>query len=341
MSGSLARWTTAVLMLTASAPAAASAVGPDQSALIASKLSVLSIAVATDPEGLNFLNNFIPCARRGVVDYRKTLAGRRATFSGCDLGDGVTVEGSAHLRWRGPGLSRRRSRIRKLKLVGAVAVTVVDSGTAPVQHMTVEGIAFRKSGKPSLGSLVRKSLRVTLFGKRFKVDERGSPRRLFEPKGLDINTIPNPSNTLAALTEADVKRIAYHPALILYALLDEASDAGGVERTNRNPYGSVHIVPNRNGTAHLDYMLRALPIGRGMFIEGSFSQDWTELATPGRLAMAVQGQITLGGGIPRTTLDRVEWGLGGAPKPSQIRISGRLLAGNQERSFAFDLVVND
>src|SRR5439155_18111544 len=133
-----------------------------------------------------------------------------------------------------------------------------------------------KPRKPSLNRLIRKSLRVTLFGRRVKVDERGSPRRLFEPKGMNIDTIPNPSNSLAALTEADLKRIAYHPALILYALLDEATDAGGPERTTRNPYGSLHIVPNRaNGTVHLHWTLRQLPIGRRISIEGAFRQDLT------------------------------------------------------------------
>src|SRR5438034_4055871 len=176
MNVSLTRWTAAVLFLSAPASVAAhayshaatsrarvpvsSVAGRAETALVASKLSVLSIAVATDPEGVNFLNNFIPCARRGVVDYRNTSAGRRATFSGCELGDAVTVDGSAHLRWLGPGLSRRRSRIRKLKLAGNITVTLAGSGAAQVQRMTVGGIAFRKPRKPSLNRLIRKSLRV-------------------------------------------------------------------------------------------------------------------------------------------------------------------------------------
>jgi hypothetical protein len=331
---------TAVLALSASAAPAQAAIGPAETRLIASKLSVLSIAVATGPEGVNFLSKFLPCARRGVVDYRNTRAGRRATFSGCDAGDGVTVDGGAELRWRGPGLSRNRRHFRKLKLAGAITVTVAGAATTQMRRMTVEGIAFR-GRKRSLKRLNRRSLRVTLFGRRVKVDKRGSPRRIFEPRGLNIDTIPNPSNSLAALTEADVKRIAYDPALALYAILDTATDAG-VEGTNRTPYGSVHVAPNpANSTVHLDYVLHALPIEGAIFIDGAFSQDWTDLSDT-RIAMAVQGQITLGGGVPRITLDRLEWGLGGgAPDPSQIRISGRLVAGSQVRAFAFDLVVND
>ena len=50
----------------------------------------------------------------------------------------------------------------------------------------------------------------------------------------------------------------------------------------------------------------------------------------------------MGGGVPRTTLDRLEWGISGvASLPGKARISGRLLAGDQERAFAFELVVDD
>src|SRR5215216_4060620 len=82
----------------------------------ASKVAVLSIAVATGDEGRAFFDNFIPCPRRGVIDYTNTPAGRRATFSGCDAGDGVVVDGDAEVRWVEAG---NRERIARIEVSGA------------------------------------------------------------------------------------------------------------------------------------------------------------------------------------------------------------------------------
>ena len=69
--------------------------------LVASKLATLAVAIAIGPQGRGFLDNFIPCPRRGVVDYRNTSSGRSATVTGCDLGDGVTVEDGYVVRREG------------------------------------------------------------------------------------------------------------------------------------------------------------------------------------------------------------------------------------------------
>ena len=50
----------------------------------------------------------------------------------------------------------------------------------------------------------------------------------------------------------------------------------------------------------------------------------------------------MGGGVPRTTLDRLEWDISGFTSlPGKLQISGSLLAADQERAFAFELVLDD
>src|ERR671913_2519384 len=61
------------------APSGPSGESPPETALVASKLAVLSIATATAREGRSFFDNFLSCPRRGVVNYHNTTAGRRAT----------------------------------------------------------------------------------------------------------------------------------------------------------------------------------------------------------------------------------------------------------------------
>ena len=58
----------------------------------AERVGVMALAIALSEEGRALFDNFVPCVRRGIVDYRNSDKGRRVTFSGCDLGDGVVVE---------------------------------------------------------------------------------------------------------------------------------------------------------------------------------------------------------------------------------------------------------
>jgi hypothetical protein len=316
--------------------------------LVGSKLAVLAVAVATGPQGRSFFDNFLPCPRRGVVDYSNTPVGRRATFSGCELGDGVTVDGSAELRWTAPNTDRRQ--VRRIELEGSLTVAVNGGAPVRVERVTVEGISFADPTRPAVDGVDPAGLRVTLLGVTTGVDDRGAPRRLFQPEGLTIDAIPNPSNSLAALTEADLKRIAYHGGMTLAEVLfEESLEFPGGEHSHQNACGTLSVVPDPAPVTpvtrrpRLTYAWTACPIGGGLFVEGAFTQRWTDLDPfNGRLAMVVQGRTTLGGGVPRVTLDRLEWSVSGVSSfPANARISGRLVAGAQERAFSFDLLLDD
>lgn len=314
-----------------------------QAELVGSKLAVLAVAVATGPQGRSFFDNFLPCPRRGVVDYSNTAAGRRATFSGCELGDGVTVDGSAELRWTGGSADRRQ--VRRIELEGSLTVAVQGGEPVRVERMTVEGISFADPTRPAVDGVELAGLRVTLLGVTTGVDERGAPRRLFQPEGQTIDAIPNPSNSLAALTEADLKRIAYHGAMVLAEiLLNETLEIQRGPHSHQTACGTLGVVPDMATLRpRLTYAWTACPVGGGLFVEGAFTQELTELdSRAGRVAMVLQGRTTLGGGVPRTTLDRLEWTLSGLTTlPASARISGRLVAGGQERAFSFDLLLDD
>ena len=69
-------------------------------------------------------------------------------------------------------------------------------------------------------------------------------------------------------------------------------------------------------------------------LEGNFDEElW---------AITIEGALTIGGGIPKITVKRLEWSLAWANSlPAQVRISGKLYGEADERSFSFDLVVDD
>lgn len=61
-----------------------------------------------------------------------------------------------------------------------------------------------------------------------------------------------------------------------------------------------------------------------------------------RMAMLVEGAMTLGGGLPRVTLSRMEWVISGSGSlPETVTVSGRLVRGSEERTFSFQVLVDD
>ena len=328
--------------------------GPDggapETALVASKLAVLSVAVATGDEGRSFFDNFLPCARRGVVNYHNTSQGRRATFSGCDVGDGVTVDGTAELRWVGAGLSPDRQQLTRLELAGPLTVRAEGAGEVEIGTMRVEGIEFRAQApgtdEPALDRLMLESLRVTVLGTTVGVDTRGSPERLFRPTGLDLNTIPNSTNSLTALTEADLKRIAFDAAMTLAGtLFNELLEVQRGAHTHTLPCGTIAVTPNAARTStRLDYAWTACRLPSGLVLDGTFRvEPDPSTVFPDGFAMIVEGELTIGGGVPRTTLSRLEWAVTGVRSlPANAQIRGRVTAaGGQQRAFAFTLTVDD
>jgi hypothetical protein len=307
----------------------------------ASKVAVLAIAVATGDEGRAFFDNFIPCPRRGVIDYTNTPAGRRATFSGCDAGDGVVVDGDAEVRWVEAG---NRERIARIEVGGVLRVRTGDGGEVTVNELTVTGVSFASSTEPSVLNLVTDPVRVTALGATTPLDPRASPANVFAPAGRSMDAIPNPSGSLDALTDVDLKAIAYGAAMRLASLLfDETLESQRGEHDHQLPCGRVHVIPDPSTRlVRIENTWTSCDLESGIFVGGTFTQRWAEFDGPsGRLSMVIEGQPALGGNVPRIVLSRYEWSVTALPTPGMTRFSGRLVAGGRERTFSFDVRTDD
>ena len=102
---------------------------------LASRLSVMTLFVALAEDGHGPFDNFLPCVRRGVINYYNTDGGRHATFSNCDLGYGIIVDGSGELK---PVLLERSredriDRISISRIIWEGNLTAVIDGETEVQ----------------------------------------------------------------------------------------------------------------------------------------------------------------------------------------------------------------
>ena len=316
---------------------------------LASRLSVMTLAVAFAPEGHGPFDNFLPCVRRGVINYSNTEAGRRATFSSCDLGDDIIVHGISELELAGLERSTE-NRIESItipKLIWHGELTAVIDGETEVQikRFEIASVAMRLNhGANSISEKLQlDSLTVTLLGETMKVDDETLISQLFDASAMDINSIPNPSKSLSALTESDMKRLAYDQATFLFRfLINEAMESQRGNHTHEYPCGTGVVTQNlEDQTTRIDNTWNNCDLtSSGLFMDGVFSLEGN--FDEKLWALTIEGDLTIGGGIPKITVRRLEWSLEGANSlPAQVRISGKIHGEVDERSFSLDLVLDD
>jgi hypothetical protein len=309
--------------------------------LIASKVAVLGVAIATGGEGHSFFDNYIACPRRGVINYVNSPTGRIATVSGCDTGDGVVIDGNTEIRWVS---GSDRSRITQIVVSGALRARDATGSEAAVGNVTVTGISFTAPSEPTVLTLVVAPVRVTFDGATAPLESRASPANVFAPTGRGIDAIANPTGSLGALTEVDLKTIAYGTGIRLASLLfGETLESQRGEHDHAIPCGTLHVAPDTSpGLVRLDNSWNSCDLDEGIFVSGTFSQRWTAFdGAAGRLAMVVDGQLVLGGNLPRIALTRLEWSITALSTPNTVRIAGTLVGATGTRSFSFDLLIDD
>ncbi|MGH7571215.1 MAG: hypothetical protein ACREMK_05165 [Gemmatimonadota bacterium] len=215
--------------------------GSEEVTRIAPRLGVISLAVAAGSRGASFFDNFLPCVRRGIVIYRNTSLGRAATFHGCDLGDGIVVNGSGELRWAASGLGESFCRFElpscppSLAWTGSLRFDVEGSEPLELDAFGIENLVMREEGgffpefvDAETFGLGFVSMTVTVDGARVEVDDRDLPSELFDTSGLTLSSIPNPSGSLVTLTEDDVRRIVFETLMdFAFFLADETIDPRG------------------------------------------------------------------------------------------------------------------
>jgi len=311
---------------------------------LASRISVMTLAVAVAREGRGALDNFLPCVRRGVINYYNTEAGRHAAFSSCDLGDGIIVNGSGELKWVGPGLSPDRQTISRIIWEGELTAAMDGKPGIQIKEFEITSIKMQTEFRRGLPERLQlDSLTVTLLGETMKVDDETLPSQLFDTSGMDIGSIPNPSESLSALTESDMKRLAYGQAPFLVSLLfNEVLESQRGSHTHEYPCGTSAVTQNlEDRTTRIDNTWNSCDLtSSGLFMDGTFSLEGNfdkEL-----FAITIEGAMTIGGGIPKITIRRWEWSLEGEQSIlGQVRIWGKIYGEVDERSFSFDLFLDD
>ena len=316
---------------------------------LASRLSVMTLAVAFARDGGGPFDNFLPCTRRGVINYSDTESGRRATFSTCDLGDGIIVHGISELELAGLERSTENGidRITISRVTWRGELTAVIDGEIEVQIRKFEiasvGMQLNHGAGRISDRVQLDSLTVTLLGETVKVDDGTLISQLFDTSAMDINSIPNSSRSLSALTKSDMRRLAYDQATFLVGfLVNEAMERQRGNHSHEYPCGTSVVTQNlEDQTTRIANTWNNCDLtSSGLFMDGTFSLEGhfdEEL-----LAMTIEGALTIGGGIPKITIRRLEWSIAGAkPLPAQVRISGKIYGEVDERSFDFDLIVDD
>ena len=178
-----------------------------------------------------------------------------------------------------------------------------------------------------------------------KVDDETLISQLFDTSAMDINSIPNPSRSLSALTESDMKRLAYDQAPFLFMfLVNEAMESQRGDHTHEYPCGTSVVTQNlEDQTTRIDNTWNNCDLNSsGLFMDGTFSTVGNFDGKLNQVTIIIEGDLTIGGGIPKVTISRLEWSLEWADSLlGQVRISGEIDGEVDERSFSFDLIVDD
>lgn len=337
------------------------AVGPDglspaQLEQLGARLSIAMLAAAAGDQGSGLFDNFIPCPRRGVLDYSNSAAGRRVGFSGCDLGDRIVVTGGGELRWVGSGLADVRTPFctvagpapsceSALRWEGRLTVAV-EGDTVVLETFAVDDLEMRADGARFPDDLRIETADLGLVRLRATVREVGIP--VTDPSVLDAvfnpaltpNALANAGNDLARLTDADLKRIAFQAALELASLLvNETLETQRGDHTHDLECGTVAVT-----------IVDQLPVvantwssceAGGTFFTGQFTLSWDGFdARGGPLSMVSDGPLTLGGGLPTITLQSLSWVAEGV-EPDRVRISGLLETASGSRRYDFTVFADD
>lgn len=306
--------------------------------LASSKLAALAVVIATGAEGAAFLDNFIGCTRRGVINYSNIPEGRRATVAGCNLGDSVVVDGDIEVRWVPASGDRRQ--IGRIELLGPMTVRIADT-TRTIDRAVIENVSFQ--GTPQALQTARiEQARVTAFGETVTADRRGRFGNVFGPFPLTLNSIPNTAGSPAGLTADDARRLAFQLGTTFQTIV--LQESGRPPHQITTPCGTI-VVTREPGAADnvVTFNLSECDFGNGLLLGGNFRIDLaTAVNSSGLSSYLVTGQLVVGGGVPRLTLDAFEWSIEyPAGLPGDATITMTLVTGQDRWEYAYTIPLDD
>lgn len=332
---------------------ATAAPGPGDGQRVASRLGIALVGIALGPQGNRFYS--LPCPVRGVIHYVDAEPGLHTRFAGCDLGEGVVVDGEGRLWWPdpgpqaggedrfcgfmvGPGLPVCPSDLR---WSGTLEVHVDGSPAPPLTEIRIHELAIVDRGAPFPEDLDFRgrvmgfgSMSVTLRDSTYSVTDGRLPDEVFSPGGLTLSTIPNPDGAVDALTDADLARLAFDGFdLLARWLFDETLETQRGPHSHDLDCGTVEIEVKENlPIFHADWQSCEF---RGLVWSGSFRLSWNEFAER-VYDFSLEGDVEVGGALARTAIHRVRWRSEHDP-PRSRHLSGLIEGEGGRRPFEYEL----
>lgn len=316
---------------------------------IAPRLGVALVGIAFAPDGRAPFGNTLPCPVRGVIHYVDSEAGRRTSFSGCDLDGGVVVDGGGELRWTGPGLKAEHESVfcyltgplpldcpERLRWIGELAAKVDGTPAGPITEARIANLVVADRGLPypedlgfGMNAVGFVSMTVAVGGATARVDDRDLPAEIFAPTGLALDAIENPSKSIDALTEVDVDRLTWDAVAHLgRTLLNETLEVARGDHAHDLECGSMQVTVEEKKPI-LEFDRPTCEI-RGLIWDGSFRLRWSNVDRT-HYHLVLEGDVEVGGAIPHTRFREIAWNAD--VTGDSLRITGKLVGADRERSF--------
>jgi hypothetical protein len=227
-------------------------------------------------------------------------------------------------------------------LTGDLTVTVSGRQTR-VHELSVNNVRFTTS-QPDIFRLIPDSLRIDLGGGNYSSSLATSPRSILDPRDLHIASLPNPAASLSALTDADIRRLAFDAGLKLaWFLASNVSQEDPGPTAVQTACGVTHI--GWDAETVRTYFLHEweeCTLGSGMLVTGSFQHSLPgPFVITTTLPMIAAGSITFGGAVPIISLTRFEWTITIAQIPGNALVTGLLKTATEEKHFSFTIYIDD
>jgi hypothetical protein len=342
----------------------------------APRIGTFLVGLAAVYDNYGPLDNYFPCPRRGLVIYGGNASGRFVSFQGCDLGGDVVVEGEGTLQWdrAQPGWDALCARSpmpvegyasvcgKTLSWVGPLTVSV-DGGTEAHPNRLNMRIAWQPPVRPRAGVRLESealdidtqgihlvSFEMEADGRVTRVGEEALPRDLFDFATLTLESIPNPSRSIDALSESDQQRIVLDGVLrgLGSLLMDEALEGARGDHehdvegcgTSAVTYDSAEL-----RVAHRWTRCSGTPRhGLALVWDGNFTAVLRSPDIRRRIDIVLTGPVVVGGGVPTVEVSRlavsVEGELSGAVSDSPVeplRVNGEIVGPRATRPFDYEL----
>ncbi|MDH3457763.1 MAG: hypothetical protein OER90_13070 [Gemmatimonadota bacterium] len=321
-------------------------------ARLAPRVAFVGFAVAEGSQGASFLDNFLPCVRRGVINYVNTDTGRGVTFSGCDVGNGIVIEGSGDVNWVGPGLANQRQDfcqygfpvtcLTAFRLEGSFTVSIDGERVVRIETLAVRELEIVSGPGEADVRAVAASVTVETFD--VQVADANVYEDMFDTSGMTIETIANGSRSLATLSDADLDRLAYHGALVFAGFLINEISELRPDHTHQLDCGTSAVIFDQNQLPLIVNDWNACE-DNGLFFSGAFQFEFGELdlqsSTP-NFRVDISGALTIGGGLPTIAVSAWRWGIVfPSTLPGTMRITMVLEGSGGSRTITRSVTVDD